>query len=512
MLLLLCSLAMYLYIVITGCLQDETPVEKVQEIQQLKRNLIHDFAQTEQVHFQTTQQQYLAGRISGGNLPQQMGYDSMQGLRPQDWQQRQQFFPHVQSLTSHAAKKYQHNQAKYRQEQSYPSGHSRYTGAQLGAQENVQSVQQPPVCQLSTVPQVQQQQPPPVTTTSPLQCPLLSEAQIDQQIHKHQQRLRELQQQQQQLFLAQEYEQLQQIQLEAQQKAMKLDQLLTLRWKMQVEQQHKQKQSKQPPAPQQHHQKQYDNRQTVSEQPGQHSHQLTVHVVNLLHSHTPPGAPYQLMNTNTRQTNIQGKHQGTTDGTHHDVIYETPPGASQGTQWGTAQKEAAKTQLTQEQISRLRQHRVPSETQTRDFQAPMEHRLTIQDHQTTADTNMDSNVLTSHQPTNQKQHHPSVVFPHKEHTGKDEFNILVEKHEVAEQLRGQSTTALSQKEALQVLAKQLTEGDFSQEQSLQGDFMQSQVSCQQDKEWSELMCKLFVVVTYLLIIIVCKTFCLTQNT
>ena len=479
----------YIRILITGHFQHGTRPETVQEEQPIKRNLTHDFTQTEREGSQAAQQQYPTGNISGGHLPpQQMEYDNRQGPHSQGQQRKQpsQHYPPP-------PQEFGLDQVK---QSNFPPAHIPYTGAQLGAQENVHSTQQPPVCQPPTLPQVQQQQqPPPVTTTSPLQCPLLSEAQIDQQIHKHQQRLHELQQQQQQLFLTQKYQQL----LQIQQEANNLDLLLTFKRQLQFPQQteqqksgslphHQQKQSEQPLTPQQH-QKQYDNRQTVSAQPShQFSHQPTVLAVH----HTLPIAPDQPMNTNIQQTNMHETHHGTTYGAQQDVMYKVRRGTLQGTQWITAKLTKTPTQLAQKEISSLKQHTVPSETLVRDVQAQMEHGLAIQNNQTTTDTNMDSNVLTPHQPTDKVQHHPSVVFSHKEHTDKDELKALMERHEMVDYLRGQSATVLSKNEALKAQVKQLTEEDFSQKVIQQGDLMQSPISCQQDKEWSELICKLFV--------------------
>ena len=489
----------YLRILITGHVQHGTRPETVQEEQPIKRNLTHDFTQTERDGSQAAQQQYPTGNILGGHLPpQQMGYDFRQGPHSQGQQRKQpsQHYP----LPPHPPppQEFGHDQVK---QSNFPPAHTPFIGAQLGAQENVHSTQQPPVCQPPTLPQVQQQQQPPsVTTTSSSQCPLLSEVQIDQQIHKHQQRLHELQQQQQQLFLTQKYQQLLQIQQEAQQEANNLNLLLTFKRQLQFPQQaeqqqsgslphHQQKQSEQPPTPQQHHQKQYDNRQTVSEQPGQQFlHQSAVHVVH----YTPQVAPDQPMNTNTQQTSMHGAHQGTKRGSHQDVMHEATQGAPpQAIQWGTAQKAAATTQLTQEQTSSLGQHRVQSETQIQGVQVQMEHRLTIQDHQTTTDTNGNSNVSPSHQPTDQTRQKSSMVSPHDQHAQtdalKDELKVLEGRKQVKEQLyklQEKSATASLQGKALQV---PLTEEDFSQEESQgfsqKGDFTQSPVSCQDDKYW-----------------------------
>ena len=483
-------------------MQDETKPKTVQENQQLVRDLNQEFTYSEPHGFQATKQQYLAGNIGGRNFPQQMGYNNWQGPQPQDQQKEESsqrthsFLAHFLPLQEH----YLHHQVKYDQQQSYPPGHGQYTGPLLGTPGNFQFVQQPPVYQPSTVPQVEQQQHS-LTTTSSSQS---FEAQIDQQIHNHQQRLYELQQLQQQQLLTLQYDLLTQTQQKVQQEKKNLDQLLTFKRQLQLppqpEQQqqsgslsyHPQMQSEQPSAQQQHYHEQFDNRQTVSEQPGQKfSYQPTVLAANQPLSHTPHVLPYQLMNTNTQQTSIHGKHQGTTYGVaHQDVMYEVRQGTPQETQWGKPQLTEATTQLTQEEISSVRQHMVPSETLGQDFQAQMEHELTIQDHQATTDANMDSSMLISYQPTDQVQHHQPVVFSHKEHTVKDELKVLVEEHEVVEQLEGQSATVLSQNEALQAQAKQLTKEDLSQEESQQ-DFMQSPISCQQDKEWSVLICKLF---------------------
>ena len=490
----------YIRILITGHFQHGTRPETVQEEQPIKRNLTDDFTQTERDGSQAAQQQYPTGNISGGHLPPpQMGYDNRQGPHFQGQQRKQpsQHYPlppRPPPPRPPPPQEFGHDQVK---QSNFPPAHTPFTGAQLGAQENVQSVQQPPVCQPPTLPQVQQQQqPPPVTTTSPLQCPLLSEAQIDQQIHKHQQRLRELQQQQQQLFLTQKYQWLLQIQQEAQQEAYNLDLLLTFKWQLQFPQQAEQQQSgslpHHQPTPQQHHQKQYDNRQTVNEQPGQQFlYQSAVHAMH----HTLPVAPDQPMNTNSQQKSMHGAHQGTKHGPHQDVMYEATQGAPpQATQWGTAQKAAATTQLTQEQMSSLGQHRVQSETQIQDVQVQMEHRLTIQDHQTTTDTNGNSNVPPSHQPTDQTRQKSSVVSPHDQHAQtdalKDELKVLEGRKQVKEQLyklQEKSATASLQGKALQAQAKQFTEEDFSQEESQgfsqKGDFTQSPVSCQDDKYW-----------------------------
>ena len=443
------------------------------------------------------QHQHLAGNNEGSYPPQQTRCEVRQEPHPQDQQRNkhsQQIPPHPPPPRPPPPQQYGHDQVKYSQQQTFPPSQPSYPGAQLGAQENVQPIQQPPLYQPPTLPQVQLQ---PVTTTAPSQS---FEAQIDQQIRYHQQKLHELEQLKQKLLLTQQYELLMQAQQQEEEERKKLDQLLTFRRKLhlspQTDQQQQsgsqQKQSEQPPTPQQHHQKQYDNRQPVSEQPEQHSYQPTVHAAR----HTSPVALDQPMNTNTQQTNIHGTHHEATHDSQQDVMYEATQGTPHGSQWSTAKQIAATTQLAQEQIPSLGQHKVPSETLVQDVQAQMEHELTIQDHQATTDTNGNGiNVSPSHQPTDRAWQRSSVVSPHEEHmptdTLKDELKVLEEKKQVKEKLhklQGQSATVLSQGEALQAQAKQLTEEHFPLEESQelggqQGGLMQSPISCQQDKEW-----------------------------
>ena len=522
-----------LFILITGCSQLETKPETVQEGQPLERYLYRKFTELDGSQTKHQQQQYSVCDTRAGHQPPPQHlrqYDTWHGPHPQDQQIVQSSQqgpprpPPPRPPPPQQQKQHQLYEGQYGRQQNLPQAQDLNTAALPGlpssqAQANVQSRQQPhpSMYQPTTAHQILQQ---PQVATTP-QFPVISVIQVDQQIHIHQQKLLELQQLQQQMLLRQQYEQLLQVQQQVQLESRKLQQVLTFRrqlqqppqteqqWKPNLQSQHLQTQQPGEP-PQQHgyHQKQSDNRQTVGDQPEQQfSHQATGNDVHQSHQRLPPAPnqPVNLTQPNDHQITMHGAQQGTTHDREQDTMYEAQQGTSQ---WGTtyvAQHTSTTTTQSQfppqEQASRpgqSSQHKSTSEAHyIEDVQTQMEHRLTIQEHQTTTEPNVDGRIPPPHQPTDdtqQKHIQSPMVSSHEELTQTDtlkgKLKVLEAKQQVADQLhklQEQAANQLSLTEALQAKAEQLTEVSFSQEESQgdsqQGDFMQSPVSCQQDKEW-----------------------------